>query len=37
MQEQATMHLLYVRLLFRLMFALIEFIKIKIRRLQECL
>jgi len=37
MQEQATMHLLYARLLLRLMFALIKFIKIKMQRLQECL
>jgi len=37
MQKQATMRLLYAKLLFRLMLALIEFIKIKVRCLQECL
>jgi hypothetical protein len=37
MLEQATMRLLYTRLLLRLMLALIKFIKIKMRRLQECL
>jgi len=37
MQEQATIRLLYARLLFRFMFALIKFIKIKVQRLQKCL
>jgi hypothetical protein len=37
MQEQTTMRLLYAKLLLRLMFALIKFIKIKVRHLQECL
>ncbi len=37
MQEQATMRLLCARLLLRLILVLIKLIKIKMRRLQECL
>jgi hypothetical protein len=37
MQEQTTMRLLCAKLSLRLIFALIKFIKIKIRRLQKCL
>ncbi len=37
MQEQATMRLLCVKLSLQLMFALIKFIKIKMRRLQDYL
>ncbi len=37
MQKQITMRLLYARLSLRLMLVLIEFIKIKVQRLQECL
>jgi hypothetical protein len=37
MQEQTIIRLLYARLSLQLMFALIKFIKIKMRRLQECL
>ncbi len=37
MQERATMRSLCAKLLLRSMFALIKFIKIKVRRLQECL
>jgi hypothetical protein len=37
MQKQVTMRLLCAKLLLRLMLALIKFIKIKMRYLQECL
>ncbi len=37
MQERTTMRLLCARLSLRLILVLIKFIKIKMRRLQECL
>jgi hypothetical protein len=37
MQEQATIRLLYAKLSLRSMLALIKFIKIEMRCLQECL